>query len=228
MVTLPADDAHKIRNVLRLNEGDPLEIIDSAAQAFVAAVHHDDRRVHARLCASIYRERLAFPDVTVAQALPKGNKMDFVVEKLTELGVAAILPMQTQRTVVSGIGPQKLERWRRLAKTAAQQCGRDDVPQVAEPVDLGGVLQMFQRYDRVLLPWELADRIPLREQLPELLSRARTLLVLIGPEGGFSHDEADAARSFGAHTIWLGDRILRTETAGLVMLAIIGYIVGSG
>lgn len=221
---MSGSDAHKIVSVLRLRDGDEIEVIDSAAQRFTAVITVDGRNVTAAL-----RERKQSRDstvlhVTVAQGVPKGQKMDFVVEKLTELGASQILPLQSERTVVTDVSANKIERWRRLAKTAAQQCGRDEVPRVGGPVQFADLCETFSGYDAVLFPWELADRVPLRERLPELVRDARRVLVLIGPEGGFSHAEADAAQSAGAKLISLGSRILRTETAALVVLALLDYV----
>ena len=224
VVQLGGSDAHKIVHVLRLRNGDPVEIIDSTAQRFNAAVELDGKTVHARLLSLEASGTQTRPRITIAQGVPKGQKMDFVVEKLTELGAATIIPLQSERTIVSDVSPNKIERWRRLAKSASLQSGRIDVPQVLEPMTFEALLRTFNRYDRVFLPWELAQKTPLREQLPGLLSSACEVLVLIGPEGGFSHDEAEAAAGAGAETISLGSRILRTETAGLVALAVIAYV----
>jgi 16S rRNA (uracil1498-N3)-methyltransferase len=221
---MSGSDAHKIVTVLRLRDGDEIEVIDSAAQRFIAAIAVDGRNVSATL-----RERRESRDsfalhVTVAQGVPKGRKMDFVVEKLTELGAAQLLPLQSERTVVTDVSANKIERWRRLAKTAAQQCGRDEVPRVGDPIQFSELCTTFSNYDVVLFPWELADRTPLRDRLPELVRDARRALVVIGPEGGFSHAEADAARNAGAQLISLGSRILRTESAALVVLALLNYV----
>ncbi len=206
--------------------GDTIEVIDSAAQHFEASLRIDGRSVHAALETSIEHTASTLPRVTIAQGVPKGQKMDFVVEKLTELGAAAIVPLQSERTIVSDVSQNKIERWRRLAKSAAQQCGRSDIPEVADPLTFEKMLARFKDYDCVLVPWELAERVPLRERLPDLIANAHDVLVLIGPEGGFSHAEAEAAKEAGAQLVSLGSRILRTETAGLVVLAIIGYISG--
>lgn len=210
-----------------MRDGDEIEIIDSAAQRFNAVIAIDGRDVKATL-----RERKASANavvvhVTVAQGVPKGQKMDFVVEKLTELGAARIIPLQSERTVVTDVSANKIERWRRLAKTAAQQCGRDDIPRIEDPQHFTELIETFADYDAVLFPWELADHVPLRDRLPSLVSGAKRVLVVIGPEGGFSHTEADAAQSAGAQLISLGSRILRTETAALVVLAILDYVTGA-
>ncbi len=224
-VTLDGTDAHKIRSVLRLRSGDDVEIVDSAATVFAAAAMLEGSRV----CAQLREKRIApaasGPHIVVAQALPKGQKMDFVVEKLTELGVAAIVPFESERTIVTGIGAGKLERWRRIAKSAAQQSGRSDVARVEEPVRFERLLDMFGNFDGVLFPWELAEQVPLRVTLPVLIAGARRLLIVIGPEGGFTHAEAELARKAGASLVSLGTRILRTETAAMTVVAIVKYLL---
>lgn len=227
VVALAGSDAHKIVSVLRMREGDSIEVIDSAAQRFHATLKIDGRSVHAQLGERSASAQTALPRITVAQGVPKGQKMDFVVEKLTELGAAEIIPLQSERTIVTDVSEHKVERWKRLAKTAAQQCGRDDVPQIAKPQSFADLCEQFSAYDAVLFPWELADRAPLRERLPAIVEGAQRILVLVGPEGGFSHDEADAARRSGARLVSLGSRILRTETAALVVLAVVNYVTES-
>lgn len=224
VVQLDGSDAHKILNVLRMRSGDRIAVVDSAAQRFSAALAIDGKSVRATLLRLEDLQPQAGVRVTVAQGVPKGQKMDFVVEKLTELGAAAIVPLQSERTIVSGVGAHKIERWRRLAKSAAQQSGRAVIPEILEPQSFDGLLRQFNDYDCVLFPWELAECELLRKRLPELLGDARTVLLIIGPEGGFSHAEAQAASGAGAHLISLGSRILRTETAGLAALAVIGYV----
>jgi 16S rRNA (uracil1498-N3)-methyltransferase len=222
-VAVEGGDAHKIAHVLRLRGGDTLEIIDSTGTAFAAVVELTGTAVGVRLVEILTCESVAAPvlSIDLAQAVPKGQKMDFIVEKATELGAGAILPFYSERAIVHDLGESKLERWRRLVKTAAQQCGRRDVPPVTQAFAFPELLERMQEYDCVLFAWELAPQVPLRERLPELLSTARSALLVIGPEGGFSHDEAQAAQKRGAALVWLGRRILRTETAGLALLAVI-------
>ncbi|MDE2481208.1 MAG: 16S rRNA (uracil(1498)-N(3))-methyltransferase [bacterium] len=223
LVPIVGSDAHKIVHVLRLRDGDSIELVDSSAHAFDAKLEIAGERVGARL----ERVREAAPRdgvvVDVAQGVPKGQKMDFVVEKLTELGVAEILPLVSERTVVRDVGDAKLERWRRLARGAAQQSGRSDIPAVAEPIAFDELLARMGSYDLVLLPWEVAEPENLRERLARLLAEASRVLVVIGPEGGFSHAEAERAQAAGAQLVSLGSRILRSETAGLVTLVLVRH-----
>lgn len=226
LVRLPGDDARKLLVVLRAQSGDALEIVDSAGRLFAASVVVDGTFVNASLERELAAPRRTSLAISLAQGIPKGQKMDFVVEKATEIGLAAIVPFVAARTVGDGERAGKLERWRRLAKSAAQQCGRSDVPEVAAPLAFSELVRTFGTYDAVLIPWELADAVALRERLPALIADARSVLVVIGPEGGFSEDEVHAARAAGAHAISLGSRILRTETAGLVAATALLYASG--
>lgn len=221
---LTGGDARKIVTVLRKKTGDTVEIIDSAAQRFAATLQIDNRRVTAVLGETIAGASGGRLKISVAQAVPKGQKMDFVIEKLTELGIAELLPFYSERSVVEDIGAGKLERWRRLAQSAAQQCGRDTLPAIHQPQPFADVVARFPDYDTVLFPWELAESGPLRERLPGLVEHSGSVLMLIGPEGGFSSDEAAAAQAAGAKLISLGSRILRTETAALVLASILNYL----
>ncbi len=223
LVSIEGGDAHKLLHVLRARDGDEIELVDSAAQCFTATLRIDGEHVQALLAKLHATQTDATVTIDVAQGVPKGQKMDFVIEKLTELGVASIVPLVTERTVVRDAGASKLERWRRLARGAAQQCGRSDIPPVGDPIAFDALLARFSSYDAVLMPWEVAQARPPREMLPQLLAGARRVLVVIGPEGGFSHLEAERAAAAGAHLISLGRRILRTETAALVTVALIDY-----
>lgn len=226
MVEIGAGDAHKIARVLRLTNGDRIEIIDSAAAAFAASIVDAGRVVRATLT-----QRLAPSNapgrglrVDVAQAVPKGRRMDFVVEKGTELGANAFLPFYCERTIGRAVGDEKLARWRRLAASAARQSGRRDVPEVRSPREFERLLDQFVSYAPVLFAWELAAPVSVREGPLAALPATGTALVVVGPEGGFTHDEAEAAQRHGALMLSLGPRILRTDTAAMALLAVISAL----
>lgn len=221
-VTIAGADAHKIVDVLRLRAGDTIEIVDSSSRVFTARIDHYNNGITASLIDLLAESKDDTVTIDVAQGIPKGQKMDFVVEKLTELGVATIIPLESERTIVRDVSAAKLERWRRLAQTGAQQSGRANIPHVTEPVTLSHLSARFGDYDLVLLPWEIASE-PLY-QIEEAIRAARRLLVVVGPEGGFSHHEAAAATDAGARAVSLGARILRTETAGLALLSVLNYV----
>lgn len=221
------DDARKLTTVLRKRSGDRVQVVDSGGAAYAATLAVDGRAVAATL-----DERLDRGDVetalrvTLAQAVPKGQKMDLVVEKATELGAHAIVPVRSARVVGHETSPAKVERWRRIARSAAQQSGRVRVPEVADVHDWDALLATFADYDRVYVPWELAEPAPLRAVFERDVPDASSVLLVIGPEGGFAADEVDRARNAGASAISLGRRILRTETAALVVLSAMLYARG--
>jgi 16S rRNA (uracil1498-N3)-methyltransferase len=227
VVAVHGSDAHKIVKVLRLRDGDVIEVVDSRGAIFAATLESKDGALQARLGELRVAPAPASAVVDVAQGIPKGQKMDFVVEKLGELGVRALIPLQSERTIVQELGAAKLERWRRLARSSAQQSGRPDLLRVVDPLSFAQLLERFTEYDAILFPWEIAEQHPLRERLPEIIRSARRILVVIGPEGGFSHAEAESAQAAGAHLISLGPRILRTETAALAVVAILDYELGT-
>lgn len=214
-----------MRDVLRVKTGDDIELVDSAGTLFHARVDRVGGDVVATLQTAT-EPTDAIVSLEVAQGIPKGQKMDFVVEKLSELGASRILPLQSERAVVRVPGEEKIERWRRLARTAAQQSGRRSIAEITAPLELDALLARFRDYDVVLVPWELSlNAARLRDDLPDLVRGAVRILVVVGPEGGFSHDEVEHMRAAGAHVISLGARILRTETAALVVLAILQYLL---
>lgn len=225
-VSIEGSDAHKVRNVLRLRDGDEIEVVDSAGAVFRASLELADGRVCARLEERVAAASDAGVTIDVAQGLPKAQKMDFVVEKLTELGAATIFPLVSERAIVRDAAESKLERWRRIARAAASQSGRNRVTQIGEVLSFEALLARFGEYDAVLFPWEAATPQALREVLPDRVAGARRVLVVIGPEGGFSHAEAERAAASGAVLLSLGERILRTETAALVVLSVLRYLLG--
>jgi 16S rRNA (uracil1498-N3)-methyltransferase len=225
-VTFALDDARKIATVLRGRSGDRVHVVDSAGAAFAAALDVDGASVRATLEERLERgSRESALRVTIAQGIPKGQKMDLIVEKATELGVAAIVPLRTERVVGERTGDAKRERWERLARSAAQQCGRTSIPTIEPVAGWDELLARFADFDRVYVPWELADVLPLRDVF-EADATATRVLVAIGPEGGFSSDEVARATAAGARAISLGSRILRTETVALVVLSALLYARG--
>ncbi len=218
--SIVGEDARKLKLVLRARIGDEIEILDSAGARYRGPIERLDRDASVlpreRIPESAPEHALRF---TLAQGIPKGSKMDYVVEKASELGVARLVPLLTERCIARDCSPGKRERWQRLARSAALQCGRSEPMEILAPVALDALLAEATQYDALLMPWELA---PLQSPLPLLrdaLGGAQSALGLVGPEGGFSADEAERAGAAGAVMLRLGSRILRTETAGVVLSA---------
>jgi 16S rRNA (uracil1498-N3)-methyltransferase len=224
-LALRGDDARKVAVVLRMHDGAAIEVIDASGTAFSATIALQRAGVSATLGAELPRAAGAECTLVLAQGIPKGQKMDYVVEKASELGVASLIPLVTERTIADA-SPAKLERWRRLARAAAAQSGRARPAEIEAPLDWAEFCAQFSRFDRVIVPWEHAARVPLRERLASIVEGARSIAIAIGPEGGFAQREAELAASAGAALVSFGARVLRTETAGLVACSVVRYALG--
>ncbi|MDQ2992648.1 MAG: RsmE family RNA methyltransferase, partial [Candidatus Eremiobacteraeota bacterium] len=143
-------DAHKILHVLRLRDRDPVEVFDSSSRAFLARLAVDGSRVAAELGEPVEAAEGVGPAITVAQGIPKGRKMDFIVEKLSELGAFELLPLASARAIAEA-GDVKRTRWSRLAKTAAQQCGRRSVMRIGDQITVETLAERCAGYDAVLV-----------------------------------------------------------------------------
>jgi len=220
-ISLSAEQLHYLRSVLRLQNGAEIEIFDGRGARRAAVLEGDALRVSEPLPEVPARAL----DVVLVQALAKGEKMDLVVQKATELGASRIVPLASERAVVKlQPGAAKLDRWRRIAQEAARQCGRADVPRIDEPCRLAEVLGML-RDD----PERRGLLLDAEEKSLRLSAAARgvsRLLLAVGPEGGFSPEERDQARRGGMLPVALGPLILRTETAGLAALAVLLHVHG--
>ena len=189
----------------------------------VKIVSVDRSQVVTEILNQTHRE-LRYPRITLAQGLPKSDKMDFIVQKATELGVASIVPVITERTIVKVKDEEKrVSRWQKIAREAAMQSNRPDIPAIDDIISFKDFLRTLNSEPGtlLLLPWEEGTE-PIKNVLRNN-SGVKNLLVLIGPEGGFSTKEAEAAKEIGFHLVSLGPNILRTETAALAVLAMIGY-----
>jgi 16S rRNA (uracil1498-N3)-methyltransferase len=154
--------------------------------------------------------------------------MDLIIQKATELGVAEIVPVRTERAqgwLAGERGASRLRRWKRIAQEAARQCGRSRVPSVTPLAELTQVLQQKETTGLKLLFWEEEERGSLRQTIAEKV-RASEVYVLIGPEGGFTADEVEQAVAAGFRSISLGRRILRTETAAIIAIGLLQYELG--
>lgn len=217
-VALTEEQARQAARVLRLAPGAPVVLFNGDGQEVPGTIEDcAPRRVTVRLGEPRAGRSCPVPAIHLAQALIKADRFDWVVQKATELGVARITPLATSRTVVSlpvERARQRRERWQRIAVEAAEQSGRVTIPEIDEPATLDDLLPLMARIP-ALVCWE-NEAMPLhRVRLPT----AGPLLVVIGPEGGFTREEIAAAVDAGARTVSLGPLILRSETAALAALA---------
>ena len=239
-------DVNHIKNVLRKKEGDEILLCDSKGCEYACVISEiTQERIAARV--NVVNDVSSEPSVPVFvfQGVPKGDKMDLIVQKGVELGVSGFCPVVTERTVVKFGSMQDREkkqtRWQRISLEAAKQCGRGTVPDVLVPVDFAGMLKMakegiFKNYLK-LIPYENEETVTLKEVLQENREKFfaagddktpdfEGICIFIGPEGGFSQKEVDKVCDDGFVSVSLGKRILRTETAGFTAVAAIRYEFG--
>jgi len=218
-----------IATVLRLKTGDTLLLADGTgreAVATITALEKDGIRVDIQPAIA---EAAAgnMPRITIYQGLPKGEKLELILQKCTELGASEIVPFMAARSITRLEG-EKLEkrvtRWQKIALEAARQSGRETIPRVDFAPDLSGVLKRGD-HDLCLMLWEEERQQGLRTVLAAT-ECPESIAVIIGPEGGLTPGEAAMARAAGYSPVTLGKRILRTETAGLAVVSILQYLWG--
>jgi 16S rRNA (uracil1498-N3)-methyltransferase len=162
--------------------------------------------------------------LTLYQSVLKGDRFEWVLQKGTELGAAAFVPMLSRRAIVTDAArvSKKRPRWERIIREAAEQSRRGRLPRLADPVSFSQACrESVETHDLVLIPWEKAAHDGLSGMLRSLVSRPASIALLIGPEGGFEHDEIALAQRGGIRTVTLGPRTLRAETAGLAAMTIV-------
>ena len=223
-----AESKHALQ-VLRLKKGTAIVLLDGLGTVYEAEITDTGTKQAPIVTARVLKK---LPDneprtrVTLYQGMPKGDKMETVLQKCTEIGVHAIQPVQFARSVKEvGKNPEKnLQRYRRIAQEAAKQCCRGQVPLVGQTKSFAEVLERMQGHGLILVPWEEAEGPHIRDALGGKLPAE--IAIVIGPEGGITPEEIAQLKDIGARVVTLGPRILRTETAGMAALAGILTLTG--
>lgn len=220
-------EVHHMRDVMRLKKGDIVDIFDGQGKEFSCVIEKINRN---SIIIKIQDVKLAvgnglklFPAITLYQAIPKKNKMDFIVEKAVELGVETITPIITERTVpdIKDKASKKVKRWSRIAMASSKQCGRVKLPLVSNIIDFSNALLGAEKSDIVIFATLDKTSEPLKKILRDLTHR--TIAVFVGPEGDFSPQEVSLARGKGYNICSLGNLILKSETAGIYILSCLSY-----
>lgn len=196
---------------LRLREGEQIELFDGTNERKARFAGWEGDAAKVEVLGKSEPKGVSGVNVTLAIAFPKGKHADTLVQKATEVGVSTIIPLITERTVVDP-GATKLERLREVAITACEQSGRTTIPAITSPLTVDKLLATCKDHDACFIAD--ASGSPLR-------SRAKNVLALVGPEGGFTDDEITAAKNAGCTAVNLGNTTLRTETAGIVMVTLL-------
>jgi 16S rRNA (uracil1498-N3)-methyltransferase len=223
-IHITGDLLHHLRDSLRLRPGDSLALNDGCGTRYrVEVTHVTSRAINSRIIDRQTEPARQTSPIILGQSLIKGDKMDWVIQKATELGVAAIVPIHSIHSVIKP-NPQRLEhqrpRWERIARDAAQQSERWTIPTIADPVDLAGICR---QYASAPLKGILVERSsgPSLATISLPLNRQDPIVLLIGPEGGWAKEEQRLAQEQGFVPLALGPRILRAETAAIAALSIL-------
>ncbi len=227
--TLTGQELEHLRRVLRLRPGDPITLFDDEGWEHDGTIRSfGDRTAEIEIVKSDRPGRESSLRIHLAQALGKGDKMDFIVEKATELGVDSIIPFLSAHTVPrpdSERVERRVERWRKIALSAAKQSGRTQIPEISGLTDFTDLIRRPRPCGLKLLFWERESLLGLK-QIRNDIGHLDFLLLTIGPEGGFSPDEASEALRHEFKSVSLGSRILRSETAALAALSIAQFLWG--
>lgn len=227
-IRICGSDVNHIKNVLRMKQGE--EILISSGEnleytCYIQEMQEEEVTAHIMYVQEAGYELPA--RIFLFQGLPKGDKMELIIQKAVELGVHQIIPVASRRSVVKldkKKEEKKIVRWQAIAESAAKQSKRMYVPQVAGVMSFGEAVQYAGKLDVVLMPYELAKGMKETKEIIRGIQKGQSVGIFIGPEGGFEEEEVRQAVSLaGARPITLGKRILRTETAGLTVLSILMF-----
>ncbi len=225
-ISIIGEDAHHIARSLRMAVGDEITVCDMQGNEYECKISsfEDDREVMAQIVSQKHSENEPLSHIKLFQALPKGDKLDTIIQKAVECGASEIIPFQSERCVVkikSEAEERKTERRQKIAAEAAKQCGRSVIPQIKASVGFEEAIKMASDCELCLFCYEGDGTVPLGETLNKLEKTPSSIALFIGSEGGFSQKEAELARLNGMIMTGLGKRILRTETASGFVLACI-------
>lgn len=217
-------DVNHIKNVLRKKPGDRISVVSSGTEYETEIIDLSSENIE---CEIIERkqEKINGPKITIYQGLAKADKIEYIIQKCSELGVHEIVPVSLKRCVVKLDEKDKLkkiERWQKIAEVAAKQSLRKDILKVKKIVSFEQMLEEFKEFDYVIMAYEKEEN-SLKNAIKNISNMNSKIAVVVGPEGGIDELEADKMIESGAISVSLGKRILRTETAPVVISAIIMY-----
>ncbi|HBQ20768.1 MAG: hypothetical protein A2Z91_08140 [Deltaproteobacteria bacterium GWA2_38_16] len=223
-LTLTGEIHHYLTHVLRMKIGDPLCLFNGGNQEFLSTISEIQKNkitLHISTAQTVNKESPL--EIIIGQAIPKGQKLDDLIPKITELGVSKVVPLITERSDLKTASPQKLVRWQKIAEYSSQQTGRTKVPEISTPLSFNHFLKKYPNHEKILF-YELENSKNLHDVLKTTTSQKFCLI--IGPEGGFTPQEIALAQKENCTIISLGKRILRTETVAPLVTGILQYVKG--
>lgn len=224
------DDVNHIKNVLRAQIGEKIEICNSdTSENFLCKIEKIEKeKIECNILEKMKNNVESDIHVTIFQGLPKSDKMEYIIQKAVELGVYDITPVEMKRCVVKLNEKDKIkkqQRWQKISEVAAKQSGRNIIPKINETIDIKEIANKVNDYDLFLVAYEKEEKNLLKDELKKISTSKDNIKIalLIGPEGGLEDDDVKLLSINGAKVITLGKRILRTETVALNVISIIMY-----
>lgn len=226
-IYVEGSDVNHMKNVLRMKIKEPVEISDGNNINYICEVaEYQSEEAILKIIEKKEADTELQSKLYLFQGLPKSDKMELIVQKAVELGAFEIIPVATKRAVVKldeKKAAKKVERWNGIAESAAKQAGRSLIPKVAKVMNFEEALKKASELDVICIPYELAEGIEDTKAFIHSICPGQSVGIFIGPEGGFEQQEVERAIEYGAKSVTLGRRILRTETAGLAILSILMF-----
>ena len=226
---ITGSEARHVGRVLRLDVGDMINLLDEMGWKYRGLITDKKTQIIEVKILEKYPPRKESPiEIVLGQALPKAQKMDYIVQKATELGVDSVIPFFSTRTVPKLDGNRKEkkgDRWEKIVFEATKQCGRRTIPQVEKIVTFEEVIKKEDDNSLKIILWEDEKNYRLHNVLKNL-QQFKKIVILVGPEGGFTEKEVDLASDHGFLSVGLGNFIFRTETAGIYLLSVLHYELG--
>lgn len=224
------EDVNHIKNVLRKKVEDKIEVCNQeTGDTYLCEIEQlDDNEILTQIIEKL-NETETNIKIDIYQGLPKAEKMELIIQKSVELGVNSIIPISLKRCVVKLEGKdqnKKIERWQKIAESAAKQCGRNIIPKIGNIIKIKQFEELSKNYDSLIVAYENEKEYTLKQEIQKIKQSNKKELkiaVLIGPEGGLAEEEIETLKNYGANIVTLGKRILRTETVALNILSILMY-----
>lgn len=221
---LDGENFNHLVNVLRIKVGENILVSFDGKTDLCSVTKIEQSSAIASVIEENYQDTALPISITLMQGLPKSDKMELIIQKAVELGADAVIPVETQNSVVKLIGNKKdnkINRWQAIAKSGAEQSKRNIVPKVGEVITFKQAIESAKDYDLVIMPYECENGVESTKSALSKIKSGMKIAVIIGPEGGFSEKEVLLAKEKGIETVSLGKRILRTETASITTLSML-------
>ena len=230
-IRLEGSDVNHMKNVLRMKEGEEVQVSDGTGNAYLCQIEgYEGDQAVLKIREKTEKDTELPSKIWLFQGLPKGDKMELIIQKAVELGAYAVVPVETRRCVVkldAKKAQKKVTRWQQISESAAKQSKRMLIPEVKNVMNWKEALAFAKGLDVVLIPYELAQGMIETREILAAIQPGQSVGIFIGPEGGFEEEEVRDAMEAGGKPVTLGKRILRTETAGMTMLSILMYTLES-